>query len=83
MKIGSDIEFGSFNRLRGLQMGAVGKIKLGSNTGAVHGVYAEAGGNFQYGSNKTFGGCPSNLTSPYGTALFPDGEYYVMFALVE
>ena len=79
---GVNIEFGSNNLLTGVQMGAVDEIKLGSDVAGIKDVYAEAGGNFDYGSADTFAGCPDGLATDIGPGPGKVSPNYVAFGLV-
>ena len=63
---GIDINFGSNNSLRGVQMAAQGEIEFGSNVGAIGDVHAEAWGDIIYNSNNDLSNCETPLTSDFG-----------------
>lgn len=77
----SNIEFGSNNSIRGVQMASREEIKLGSELGKVEGVHTEALGSFDYGSADNYGGCAGRLTSAFANPNYDNGAY-VSFALV-
>jgi len=70
----SNIEFGSDNYFRGVQMGAKKELKLGSDVAGMEGIHAEAKRNIEYGSADTYGGCDDGLESVFGTPEFPVGS---------
>jgi len=63
---GSNIEFGSNNTLKGIQMAAKEQLKLGSDIFG-QGIYGEASGEIDYGSADHFEGCPNGLLSEEST----------------
>ena len=67
-----DINFGSNNILRGVQMASEKKIKMNSNISGIADVHAEAKDDIEYNTNTTFGGCSVGLTSDFGEQ--PDEE---------
>jgi len=77
----SNIEFGSANLIRGMQMASRQEIKLGSDVRGIEGVHAEALGNFDYGSADVYGGCPGGLDSAFANPEYDNG-IYVHFSLV-
>ena len=80
---GSNIEFGTDNFLRAVQMGAKGEIKLGSDVAGIEEVYGEARGNFDYGSADIYGGCLNGLVSDFGIQSKKESSEYVRFALYQ
>ena len=61
-----DIEFGSNDDLRGVQMASEKKIKMNSNISGIANVHAEAKDDIEYNTNTTFGSCSDALISDFG-----------------
>ncbi|MES0828281.1 pilus assembly protein TadG-related protein [Ruegeria sp. SCP11] len=69
----SDIEFGSNNNLRGIQIGGQGKLKLGSDVAGIEGVFAEVTDLIDYGSADTWTSCSGGLDSYFELPIIPNG----------
>ena len=65
-----EVAFSSTTDIYATIVGVDGKFEIGSTNVNVQGLYAEASGEANFGSNNHFGGCAGGFDSGFGT--FPD-----------
>ena len=81
---GTDVEFGSNNEFKGMQMAAKNDITFGTNVVSVGDVHGEALGDIEYRSNVNMTNCSNSLASDFGwePEIMDDDDPIPTYALV-
>ncbi len=65
-----EVAFNSSVEIYATIVGSADKFEIGSTNKTINGLYAEAGGVSNFGSNNNFGGCAGGFDGSFGT--FPE-----------